>query len=74
MQRGIDSRGHQRRQPANARKVCRAGPQHGGAVADPVGQPTGDRDAGEKLHGQQIVAQGLHGLAGAMSDLIAVSA
>ena len=57
---GISAPRAQRCQPAYARKMRRTRAQHGGAVTHPLRQPPGDGNAREELHGQQIVAQGLH--------------
>jgi len=46
-------------QNTHTRKMTSAGPQHGRAETDPVRQPTGDRNAREKLQAQQIVANEL---------------
>ena len=59
---GAESRHQQPDQPAHTREMRGTGAQHLRAVADPGGQPPGHRQAGEKLQGQQVVAdESAHG-------------
>ncbi|CAG7555863.1 unnamed protein product, partial [Fusarium equiseti] len=64
-QRAVHQRGPGPHQQAHAREMRGTGTQHPRAVADPARQPPRDRDAGEELQGQQVVAHEVHG---ALSD------
>ena len=55
-QQGGEGRHQGAHQPAYAGEMRGAGAQHVRAKTDPVGQPAGDRNAGEELDGQQVMA------------------